>query len=69
MKKLLAFLTLAFSIYTITPLFATPKAQNITYFDLNHNGKIDQLIVDFDGALTGTLNFPYSTGMTVYTRK
>ena len=27
---------------------ATPKAQKITYFDLDHNGKIDQLTVDFD---------------------
>lgn len=46
-----------------------PKVQKITYFDLNHNGKIDQLIVDFDEAPTGVLNLPYSTGMTVYTRK
>jgi hypothetical protein len=25
-----------------------PKAQKITYFDDNHNGKIDRLTIDFD---------------------
>lgn len=46
-----------------------PKAQKITYLDDNRNGKIDRLVIDFDEAPTGTLNLPYSTGMTVYTRK
>lgn len=46
-----------------------PKAQKITYFDDNRNGKIDRLVMDFDEAPTGLLNLPYSTGMTVSTRK
>ena len=47
----------------------TPRAQKIKYFDLDHNGKIDQLTVDFDEPIFGTPILPYSTGMTVYTRR
>lgn len=48
---------------------SAPKVQKLTYFDDNRNGKIDRIMVDFDEAPTGVLNLPYSTGMTVYTRK
>lgn len=48
---------------------AAPKVQKITYFDGNRNGKIDRIEVEFDEVMTGSLNLPYSTGMTVYTRK
>ncbi len=47
----------------------TPRVQKITYFDLDKNGKIDQLIVDFDEPIYGAPSMPYSTGITVYTRK
>lgn len=46
-----------------------PRAEKITYFDDDRNGKIDRLTVDFDEEIFGMPALPYSTGMTVYTRK
>lgn len=46
-----------------------PRAQRITYFDVDHNGKIDGLSVDFDEPIFWIPTLPYSTGMTVYTRR
>jgi micrococcal nuclease len=46
-----------------------PRAQSITYFDLDHNGKVDQIVVGFDEPIFWTPSVPYSTGMTIYTRR
>lgn len=46
-----------------------PKAQGMTYFDDNHNGKIDRLVITMDENITGTVPLPYSGGLTLSTRK
>lgn len=48
---------------------SAPKINSITYFDDNHNGRLDRLTISTDETLTGTLYLPYSTGMTIYTRR
>ncbi len=46
-----------------------PKAQSITYFDDNRNGKIDRLVMAMDENITGNIPLPYSGGLTLSTRK
>lgn len=60
-------------ISTSLPTFAAdditpPKAQSITYFDDNHNGKIDRLLLTTDEPILGPIATPYSTGIAINTR-
>lgn len=45
-----------------------PKAQSITYFDDNRNGKIDRLLLLMDEPIFGPISTPYSTGIAINTR-
>lgn len=46
-----------------------PKAQSITYFDDNHNGKIDRLVMAMNEDISGNVPLPYSGSLTLSTRK
>lgn len=46
-----------------------PKAQSITYFDDNRNGKIDRLVMAMDENINGNVPLPYSGSLTLSTRK
>lgn len=46
-----------------------PKAQSITYFDDNRNGKIDRLVMMMDENMSGNVPLPYSGSLTLSTRK
>jgi hypothetical protein len=45
-----------------------PKATSITYFDDNHNGKIDRLFIATDEIIVGTVPTPYTDYLTIETR-